>query len=365
MRNCCMAFAMLGVASCAPGIAAARSNAIVSDEAYTHVQTLVAIDRGRRLNLYCIGSGSPTVVFDAGLGDTTAKWGLIQPVIAEHTKACSSDRAGLGFSDAAERPGTSASSADDLHRLLRAAHIAPPYILVGHSLGGMNVRLYADRHLSDVAGMVLVDPSHEDQSRIWDATKPTGRIEWEASLVVRRSCITTARTGFVAGSALFETCTFGHDDYASDQINAVLLQLHESVPFQQAVQWEMESVFDASADEVRGGRRSYGDMPLIVLTHSPMPKASDETQEQRDVKTRIWEELHDQIAALSTRGVNRTVVDSGHYIQLDQPQIVIDAILEVLDMARAPAVSIKKGRSLQGGRHADLLTHRAIDPPVG
>jgi len=344
MRNSCLTVLTLGLALCSPGIAVAKSNAVASDDAYTHAQTLVDVDHGRRLNLYCLGEGSPAVVFDAGLGDTTAKWALVQPAIAEHTRTCSYDRAGLGFSDPAERPGTSASSADDLHRLLRAAHVAPPYIMVGHSLGGMNVRLYADQHLSEVAGMVLVDPSHEDQSsRIWAIAGPGKRAEWDAYLVDRRTCITSARTGFVPGSEQFKTCTFGHDDYAGPAINAVLLQMHESVAFQQAVSWEQENVFYASADEVRAARRSYGDMPLIVLTRSPQPKGPDETQVQRDAKTRIWEELHDQIAALSTRGVNRTVTDTGHYIQFDQPQVVIHAILEVLDAARAKTVARRRG----------------------
>lgn len=344
MRNGCVTLLMLSVASCIPVIAVARSSAVVSDPAYTHAQTLVDVGHGRRLNLYCLGEGSPTVVFDAGLGDTTAKWGLIQPVIAEQTQTCSYDRAGLGYSDPAERPGTSASSADDLHRLLRAAHITPPHILVGHSLGGMNVRLYADLHLSEVAGMVLVDPSHEDQSSRIDAIAgPGARREWDQSLVDTRACVTSARTGFVPGSDQFKTCTVGDDDRYSSAINAALLQVHASVAFQQAMLWEKENVFYASADEVRAARRSYGAMPLIVLTHVTVLKRPDETQEQREAKTRVWEELHDQIAALSTRGVNRTVTDTGHYIQFDQPQVVIDAIFEVLDAARVPSVPRRRG----------------------
>jgi len=87
----------------------------------------VTVEAGRQLNLYCTGRGAPTVVFDSGLGDGTKAWGLVQSVIAAHTRACSYDRAGLGFSDPSARPGTNANSVDGLHRLLHAAGIKPPY----------------------------------------------------------------------------------------------------------------------------------------------------------------------------------------------------------------------------------------------
>jgi pimeloyl-ACP methyl ester carboxylesterase len=109
-----------------------KNTAIIDDVVYTRPQQLVTIESNRRLNVYCTGAGSPTVIFDSGLGDGTRTWGLIQPAIAEHTRACSYDRAGLGFSDSPTRPGTSTNAVDDLHRLLHAAHVAPPYVLVGH-----------------------------------------------------------------------------------------------------------------------------------------------------------------------------------------------------------------------------------------
>jgi pimeloyl-ACP methyl ester carboxylesterase len=108
-------------------IAGEKSTAVIDDVAYEKPQRLVAIEHGRRLNIYCTGTGSPTVIFDSGLGGKTAVWGLVQPAVAEHTRACSYDRAGLGFSDPPDRPSTSANMVDDLHRLLRAAGIRPPF----------------------------------------------------------------------------------------------------------------------------------------------------------------------------------------------------------------------------------------------
>src|SRR5580692_6204902 len=128
--------------------AAEKTATIIDNVAYTQARRLVPIEPDRRLNIYCTGHGTPTVIFDSGLGDSTKAWGLVQPAVSAVTRACSYDRAGLGFSDPSLWPRTSANIVNDLHRLLRAAKIKPPYILVGHSSGGMNVKLYAETYLS-------------------------------------------------------------------------------------------------------------------------------------------------------------------------------------------------------------------------
>lgn len=141
---------------------AAKSTAVVTDRAYAVPQQLVDVGGGRRMNLYCTGTGKPVVVFDAGLGNWSQLWGLVQPIIAKRTTACSYDRAGLGFSDPSDGDGSSASIVADLHTLLANAKVTPPYVLVGHSYGGMSMRLFADKYFDEVAGMVLVDPSTRD-----------------------------------------------------------------------------------------------------------------------------------------------------------------------------------------------------------
>src|SRR6266487_6611034 len=119
---------------------------------------------GRSLNLYCSGEGSPAVVFDSGGGMPGYSWLLVQPAVAKLTRACWYDRAGYGWSDPAPAPHGSDAIAKDLHELLRAGGVAAPYVLVGHSFGGFNVRMYDHLYAADVAGLVLVDPSHEDMS---------------------------------------------------------------------------------------------------------------------------------------------------------------------------------------------------------
>src|SRR6267154_2107692 len=117
---------------------------------------------GFRLNLYCMGSGSPSVVFDSGWEDWAPAWAKVQPKIAEWTRVCSYDRAGAGFSDPGPMPRTSVRIADELHTALRNAGIAGPYILVGHAFGGDCVRTFAERYLPEVAGLVMVEADAQD-----------------------------------------------------------------------------------------------------------------------------------------------------------------------------------------------------------
>ncbi|HEY6944161.1 MAG TPA: alpha/beta hydrolase, partial [Candidatus Acidoferrum sp.] len=117
---------------------------------------------GFRLNLYCMGSGSPTVVFDSGWGDWAPTWSKVQPQIAKWTRACSYDRAGTGFSDPGPMPRTSVRIAEELHAALHRAGIAAPYILVGSAFGGDNVRTFADLYMDEVAGVVLDDADPDD-----------------------------------------------------------------------------------------------------------------------------------------------------------------------------------------------------------
>ncbi|TLZ58984.1 MAG: alpha/beta hydrolase, partial [Gammaproteobacteria bacterium] len=132
------------------------ARAAAGDEVYARPGQLVAAD-GTRLNLYCMGRGSPAVVFDSGWEDWAPVWAIVQPEVAKFTRACSYDRAGAGFSDAGRMPRTSVRIADELHSALHQAGIRGPYILVGHAFGGDNVRTFAARYTSEAAGLVLVE----------------------------------------------------------------------------------------------------------------------------------------------------------------------------------------------------------------
>jgi pimeloyl-ACP methyl ester carboxylesterase len=320
--------------------AAANGSVLVDDPAYTHAQQLVEVEPGRRLNLYCTGRGSPAVIFDSGVTTETVAWALVQPEVAKHTRACSYDRAGTGYSDPGTRTGTSLNIVDDLHRLLKAAGIAPPYILVGHSYGGMNVRLYKDYYPSEVVGMVLVDPAHEDWvHRVW-AYKPE-QLTYEQVVATfepmwrdERECLRAATLGFVEGSELHKKCVPEPDPRFSDAINAAYHKTYLSPAIYQASLTEDENLHFASSDQLRAARIWYGDMPLIVLAAGDRPKLREgETQAHHDAINRMWYVLFDELAALSTRGMNRVVPNTGHDIPLTQPAAVSGAVLEVIDQA--------------------------------
>jgi pimeloyl-ACP methyl ester carboxylesterase len=329
-----------------PGLAAEKAS-VIADTAYTHAQRLVEVESGRRLNLYCLGEGTPTVVFESGLADELAVWALVQPTIAAHTRACSYDRAGIGYSDPGRRPADSANIADDLHRLLNAASIKPPYILVGHSLGGMHVRLYADTYPTDVAGMVLVDSAEETwEENAWrlDLQQRTREqyFAWDRQQFEdQRACVKAAEHGFVEGSESSKKCIPGPDPLYSDAINSAYRKRRMSAGFQRALMSEQESYQHASADEVIAARRWYGDMPLVVLRSPPSKPRHDEPPAHRDALNRVHAFFADQLAALSKRGIVRVVPDSTHEIQKTQPRAVIDAILEVLQDAKAPAERVR------------------------
>jgi pimeloyl-ACP methyl ester carboxylesterase len=120
---------------------------------------------GFQLHINCTGKGKPTVVLEAGIASSSLDWALVQPEIAKFTSVCSYDRAGMGWSQESPNPRTSMYMIEELHTLLKNANIPGPYIFVGHSFGGINVRLYASRYPDEVFGLVLVDSSHELQHK--------------------------------------------------------------------------------------------------------------------------------------------------------------------------------------------------------
>lgn len=311
-------------------------------DAYARPQRLIEVESGRRLNLYCMGEGSPTVIFDSGLAEPTSTWFKVQPRVSKQTRACSYDRAGSGFSDAGTRAGSSANIVDDLRRLLAAAEIVPPYVFVGHSYGGMNVRLYYYLHPDDVAGMVLVDPSHEDQAEGYRMLSPRGytRAQWRAladpGIANRRDCVRAASKGFEPGTEAWRRCVFDPPSQMPPALQRAYLAMQQRPAFHQAQLTEEESVFAASAEQLQAARRSFMDLPVIVLTHSPdvSPLRDWETPALRKARTAMWHNLHAGLADASARGVHRVVADSDHAIQLSQPDAVVAAVDEVVDTVR-------------------------------
>ncbi|HEY0063577.1 MAG TPA: alpha/beta fold hydrolase [Telluria sp.] len=322
------AFAALAVGSGATSAAAETD----TQAAFARPQQMVDIG-GRRLNLYCSGSGPVTVVFDSPAGDAGWSWFKVQPQVARRTRACVYDRAGLGFSDPSPRPGTAGNAVDDLHRLLQAAGIAAPYVMVGNSYGGGIVQLYTYRFPAEVKGLVLVEAQHEDETaRLNRASGGKLQAMYDMLRANEKSCVDASVAGFVAGSELWNNCIGPLPAGRGRALAAAELAHRSTAGYWRAAHSENTS-FDVGDAELRAARRSFGDLPLVVLSRGVSPYAVPGKPQSRLNKAMEDENLalHKEMAALSTRGQHRVVAGAGHIIQFDQPDAVTGAISAILD----------------------------------
>jgi pimeloyl-ACP methyl ester carboxylesterase len=249
---------------------------------------------GRRLYITCMGEGSPTVILEHGMATESDSWATVQQAVAQFTRVCTFDRAGRGKSDPAPTPRTSEDMVADLHALLENVQVPGPYILVGNSLGGFNVRIYAHKYPEEVVGLVLVDSMHADQfDRIEKALPPETPQDPEGLKGFRRSFT---------------------QDYKDPSKNP--------------------EGFDQLASHEQGRAvTSLGDLPMVVLASSefrmriPDPRFGSYMQN-------MWYELQRDLAGLSSNSKFVAVEDSGHFIQIDRPQAVTDAIREMVEQVR-------------------------------
>ena len=252
---------------------------------------LVDVGGGRRLYLSCVGTGSPTVVLESGLGDPAAPWFAVERAVAPVARVCSYDRANAlaagGASDPAPTPRTGADAVADLHALLVAAKVPGPYVLVGHSIGGLFARLYAHTYPDEVAGLVLVDSSHEEQN---------ARLE-------------------------------------------ALVSPEQWAAFRQ--NFEGEGVdLDASFAQVRAARAAapLPPLPLVVVTAGqPADPSVFPPGWPVEAQARMWRELQADLAGLVPGGRHVVAERSGHYVHRTEPELVVAAIRQVIEAVRDPS----------------------------
>ncbi|GED16048.1 alpha/beta fold hydrolase [Aneurinibacillus migulanus] len=217
----------------------------------------------------------PTLVFDSGYGFTLETWNSIKDDISKFSKMFIYDRAGIGKSEWDNRPRHSQQSVENLRALLKKASVNPPYVLVGHSFGGLNVRLFASTYPEEVAGVVLLDSCHEDQNKILPS--------------------------------LF-TKEVQEDYYNQFTLEGSLNEVEESL-------------------EQARTSKSLGNIPLIVVTGGLQPFHTTESMI-------AWMKFQGELANLSTNKKHIIVEDAGHAIHIDRPQIVINVIKDILDMIK-------------------------------
>ena len=302
----------------------------LDERAYPPPGKLVDVG-GYRLHINCSGVCGPTVVFDSGMGCNSLEWALVQPEVSQFARACSYDRAGNGWSDESPLERTSENIVNELHNLLRNAEIPGPYILVGHSFGGSNVLLYANKYPDEVTGVILVDSAHEDQLN----TLPSLPKDNNALTIFRTYIGVTRLLTYLPLSKKWRESKEWLENF-SPHIQKMYAAKTSTNIFIKSVLEEV-SLFGKSLEQLRATGK-IGDKPLIVITQG---KPIDEkelglSEEKVDQFSKAWSKLQKDLATKSTQGKQIFAEQSGHMITREQPEIIIQAIRE---MAKSSSMS--------------------------
>jgi len=273
---------------------------------------------GFRLNVFCTGQGRLTVLLEAGLADSLDSWRRVQPEIAQFARVCSYDRAGYGYSDPGPMPRTADRIASELHAALRSAGEKPPYILVGHSFGGFLVRVFNGRYSGEVAGIILVDATQEDQYRL---LPQAWTVLSESTRKRARKQAFWAPLYIDLGLARLEFRLKGQE------VPPVLLQSK----YLKARTSELVNI-EVSAEQARVAG-NIADKPLVVLTGGRVIdsglKAALNEEDQRAYED-IWVGvLQSRLVQLSRQGRRTVLPDSGHDVPADRPDAIVTAVREL------------------------------------
>ena len=294
---------------------------------------------GRRLHLLEAGQGSPTVIFESGIAASSLNWTSILTQAARFSRACAYDRAWLGWSDPAPAPRVISHLVDELNSLLAGAHIPTPYVLVGHSFGGLLVQAYAVAHPHQVAGLVLIDPLpavewlHVSGERLrilrWGI-----RLSRRGALLARFGVVRASLALLTGGGRripkLVARLTSGRAESTLSRLVGEVQKMPSEVWPRVQAHWCQPQAFLGMAEYFKALPESaeqaaaLGDLPEIPVT---ILSAGNSTPGQ------ITE--RDALASRSARGKHIIVPDSGHWIHLDQPEVVIEAIREMVELVRS------------------------------
>lgn len=266
---------------------------------------------GYRLHINCVGNGSPTVIIEAGLGDWSTSWGgTVQPDVSKTTRVCTYDRAGMGWSDPGPLPRDAAHFAQELNTLLQNANVPGPYIMVGHSLGGVAVRVFVHDYTSEVAGVVLIESMNPKQST--QSPEVLSQSESQSQPFSFQAAL--ARFGvarlLVKVPAIAPSMPAGQEAYYPLYIRPQSFQTTDNEG-----QGMPASLAQAAAV------KTFGDLPLIVLTGK-----------QNDIPG--WTEWQTELLQLSPNSQHLFAENSGHNVQVDEPQAAVEAILQMIEQVR-------------------------------
>jgi pimeloyl-ACP methyl ester carboxylesterase len=267
---------------------------------------------GYRLHINCTGSGSPTVVIEAGLGDWSTTWAAhVQPEVAKTTRVCTYDRAGMGWSETGPLPRDAAQNAKELRTLLQNANIPGPYVMVGHSLGGLIARVFAHDYSAEVVGVVLIESMNPKQL----SQSPTVQSQSESQSQPFSLQAMLARFGvarlLVKLPGIAPSLPPNEEAYYPLYIRSQSLQTTDN-----------ESQGMPAAGVQAAAVKSFGDLPLIVLTgrlHTDPPN---------------WQTWQTELLQLSSDSQQLFAENGNHNIQVEEPEAAIAAILQMVQQVR-------------------------------
>ncbi len=267
---------------------------------------------GYRLHINCTGTGSPTVVIDAGLGDWSTTWGgYVQPEVAKTTRVCTYDRAGMGWSEAGPLPRDAAQFAKELHTLLQNANVPGPYVMVGHSLGGLGVRVFVHDYFSEVAGVVLIEsmnPKQLTQSQT-DVQSPSASRSQPCSLQAALAHFGVVRL-LVKLPGIAPSVPPNEEAYYPLYVRPQSLQATTN-----------ESQGMPAAGVEASTVKSFGDLPLIILT-------------ARLNNIPGWQEWQTELLQLSSNSQQLFAENSDHNVQIEEPDAAVAAIIQMVHQIR-------------------------------
>jgi len=279
---------------------------------------------GHRLFIRCQGEGSPTVVFEAGMGAWSLAWLHVQEILSATTRACVYDRAGYGASDPGPGSRDARSIAAELHRLLSITE-QPPFVLVGHSFGGWIARLYASLHPDQVAGLALVESAHEEQ---WQRLPAVIRQLVDASLPGVEALADSARQGLLTAEAVPRHSFFREEDSLWDAyVREMLDPSHHD-----GQAGEMRAMDESARQVLATG--PLADLPLAVLSSAREFDQYRGTPIPVEEANEIWLELQEELAALSSNSIHIVTMTGPHTVQYEEPQVVAGLIAELVRRVR-------------------------------
>jgi pimeloyl-ACP methyl ester carboxylesterase len=279
---------------------------------------------GHRMHIICTGSGSPTIVLEAGLGNDSMTWGGVQPVLSSTTRVCSYDRAGFGWSDLLPTPRDADHVAAELHELLLQAKVTGPIVLMGHSIAGIYMRDYATRYPEGIVGIVFVDGSIplQDENPVMKAGSGKVPPRWAFELLAKSAM----STGIPRLMGMCSQSIKGFDARAAKLQAEDICQTHISQMFDY-----MDGINRSGHETVHTG--PYGALPILIISEDPAKIPAGVSADAANV----WNQMQEDLKKLSTRSRRIIAKDSSHYIHIDRAELIEKEVPLFIEQIRGTA----------------------------